>query len=173
MFNKKEHIFKSFVEFQFGALKELMLSSKSIKHEILQVQKSNLEEFNDLGVKLKALIDATGDYHIVLTENRRMFNERQELKGNIRVYCRMRPFLPGQAAKHTMVEYIGEHGELAVVNPSKQGKDRRRNFKFNKIFVISSVYNHIDISIPFILSPISDSYKGTVLYLLPPEAAKP
>ncbi|KAJ6759793.1 KINESIN-4-LIKE ISOFORM X1 [Salix purpurea] len=134
MFNKKEHIFKSFVEFQFGALKELMLSSKSIKHEILQVQKSNLEEFNDLGVKLKALIDATGDYHTVLAENRRMFNELQELKGNIRVYCRIRPFLPGQAAKHTTVEYIGEHGELAVVNPSKQGKDRRRNFKFNKIF---------------------------------------
>ncbi|KAJ6759770.1 KINESIN-LIKE PROTEIN KIN-14P [Salix purpurea] len=134
MFNKKEHIFKSFVEFQFGALKELMLSSKSIKHEILQVQKSNLEEFNDLGVKLKALIDATGDYHIVLAENRRMFNELQELKGNIRVYCRIRPFLPGQAAKHTTVEYIGEHGELAVVNPSKQGKDRRCNFKFNKIF---------------------------------------
>uniref|UniRef100_A0A6N2KFI1 Kinesin motor domain-containing protein n=1 Tax=Salix viminalis TaxID=40686 RepID=A0A6N2KFI1_SALVM len=54
--------------------------------------------------------------------------------GNIRVYCRIRPFLPGQAAKHTTIEYIGEHGELAVVNPSKQGKDRRRNFKFNKIF---------------------------------------
>uniref|UniRef100_A0A6N2KFE2 RNA helicase n=1 Tax=Salix viminalis TaxID=40686 RepID=A0A6N2KFE2_SALVM len=49
--------------------------------------------------------------------------------GNIRVYCRIRPFLPGQAAKHTTIEYIGEHGELAVVNPSKQGKDRRRNFK--------------------------------------------
>uniref|UniRef100_A0A6N2KDJ1 Kinesin motor domain-containing protein n=1 Tax=Salix viminalis TaxID=40686 RepID=A0A6N2KDJ1_SALVM len=50
------------------------------------------------------------------------------------VYCQIRPFLPGQAAKHTTVEYIGEHGELAIVNPSKQGKDRRRNFKFNKIF---------------------------------------
>ncbi|KAJ6340117.1 hypothetical protein OIU77_007963 [Salix suchowensis] len=126
MFNKKEHIFKSFVEFQFGALKELMLSSKSIKHEILQVQKSNLEEFNDRGVKLKALIDATGDYHIVLAENRRMFNELQELKGNIRVYCQIRPFLLGRL-QNTMVE-------LAIVNPSKQGKDRRRNFKFNKIF---------------------------------------
>ncbi|XP_061953051.1 kinesin-like protein KIN-14K [Populus nigra] len=133
-FNKKEHIFKSFVELQFGALKELRLSSNSIKHEILEVQQSYLEEFNGLGVKLKALIDATGDYHIVLAENRRMFNELQELKGNIRVYCRIRPFLPGYGEKHTTVEYIGEHGELAVVNPSKQGKDRRRNFKFNKVF---------------------------------------
>ncbi|KAJ6969447.1 hypothetical protein NC653_034086 [Populus alba x Populus x berolinensis] len=134
MFNKKEHIFKSFVELQFGALKELRLSSKSIKHEILEVQQSYLEEFNGLGVKLKALIDATGDYHTVLAENRRMFNELQELKGNIRVYCRIRPFLPGHGEKHSTVEYIGEHGELAVVNPSKQGKDRRRNFKFNKVF---------------------------------------
>uniref|UniRef100_A0A6N2LM92 Kinesin motor domain-containing protein n=1 Tax=Salix viminalis TaxID=40686 RepID=A0A6N2LM92_SALVM len=117
MFNKKEHIFKSFVEFQFGALKYSL----------------SIYAFSD-GVKLKALIDATGDYHIVLAENRRMFNELQELKGNIRVYCQIRPFLPGQAAKHTTVEYIGEHGELAIVNPSKQGKDRRRNFKFNKIF---------------------------------------
>ena len=54
--------------------------------------------------------------------------------GNIRVYCRIRPFLPGQVAKQTAVEYIGENGEVAVVNPSKQGKDRRRNFKFNKVF---------------------------------------
>jgi kinesin family protein C2/C3 len=54
--------------------------------------------------------------------------------GNIRVYCRIRPFLPGQVAKQTAVEYIGENGEVAVVNPSKQGKDKRRNFKFNKVF---------------------------------------
>jgi hypothetical protein len=32
-------------------------------------------------VTLKALIDATGDYHFVVAENRRMFNELQELKG--------------------------------------------------------------------------------------------
>lgn len=54
--------------------------------------------------------------------------------GNIRVYCRIRPFLPGQSQKQTTIEYIGENGELLVVNPSKQGKDGRRMFKFNKVF---------------------------------------
>lgn len=54
--------------------------------------------------------------------------------GNIRVYCRIRPFLPGQSKKQTIVEYIGENGELVIVNPSKQGKDSRRSFKFNKVF---------------------------------------
>lgn len=54
--------------------------------------------------------------------------------GNIRVYSRIRPFLPGQSQKLTTIEYIGENGELVVTNPSKQGKDSHRLFKFNKVF---------------------------------------
>lgn len=50
------------------------------------------------------------------------------------MYCRIRPFLPGQSKKQTIIEYIGENGELVIVNPSKQGKDSRRLFKFNKVF---------------------------------------
>ena len=50
------------------------------------------------------------------------------------MYCRIRPFLPGQSEKHTTIEYIGENGELVVINPAKQGKDNRRMFKFNKVF---------------------------------------
>lgn len=56
--------------------------------------------------------------------------------GNIRVYCRIRPFLPGQSKKQTTIEYIGENGELVIANPSKQGS--RRLFKFNKVFSPSS-----------------------------------
>lgn len=55
-------------------------------------------------------------------------------QGNIRVYCRIRPFLPGQIQKQTTVEYIGENGDLVVANPSKHRKDSRKLFKFNKVF---------------------------------------
>jgi len=54
--------------------------------------------------------------------------------GNIRVYCRVRPFLAGQSAKQTTIEYIGENGELLIANPNKQGKDTQRMFNFNKVF---------------------------------------
>lgn len=54
--------------------------------------------------------------------------------GNIRVYCRIRPFLPGQKEKQSIIDYIGENGELIVANPSKPGKESRRNFKFNKVY---------------------------------------
>lgn len=57
------------------------------------------------------------------------------MTGNIRVYCRIRPFLPGQKGNDTFVDRINrEDGELVVVNPSKTGKDGQRMFKFNKVF---------------------------------------
>uniref|UniRef100_A0A5B7A1Q7 Kinesin-like protein n=1 Tax=Davidia involucrata TaxID=16924 RepID=A0A5B7A1Q7_DAVIN len=133
--NKKEHIYQIFTEFQLGALRELRFASQSIKQEILKTQKSYSEEFHGLGIKTKALADASENYHSVLAENRRMYNELQDLKGNIRVYCRIRPFLPGQKGKQSTIEYIGENGELVLVNnPSKQGKDGHRSFKFNKVY---------------------------------------
>lgn len=54
--------------------------------------------------------------------------------GTIRVYCRVRPFLPGQSNGQSTVDYIGENGNIMIVNPLKQGKDSRRIFTFNKVF---------------------------------------
>ena len=50
------------------------------------------------------------------------------------MFCRVRPFLPGQGAPNTVVEYVGEDGELVVTNPTKPGKDGLRKFRFNKVY---------------------------------------
>ncbi|KAK3039442.1 hypothetical protein RJ639_029241, partial [Escallonia herrerae] len=131
---KKEHNYQIFTGFQLGALRELRSASQSIRQEITKTQKSYSEEFNRLGTNVKALKNAAESYYAVLAENRKLHNEVQELKGNIRVYCRIRPFLSGQMGKQSIVEYVGENGELAVVNPSKHGKEGRRSFKFNKVY---------------------------------------
>lgn len=98
------------------------------------------------------------NYHQVLAENRRLFNEVQDLKGNIRVYCRIRPLLPGQSGKQSIIERIGDDGQLVVTNPSKQGKDGHRMFKFNKVYGLAAsqemVYSDIQ---PFIRS-VLDGY---------------
>ncbi|KAL9438255.1 hypothetical protein AB3S75_024014 [Citrus x aurantiifolia] len=132
--SRKESIYQSFMDLQHGALRELRFSSDSIKQEISKAQQSHADDLYCLGVRLKALAGAAENYHAVLAENRRLFNEVQDLKGNIRVYCRIRPFLPGQTKKQTTIEYIGENGELIFANPSKPGKDGQRMFKFNKVF---------------------------------------
>jgi hypothetical protein len=48
----------------------------------------------------------------------------------------VRPFLTYELGRPTTVDYIGENGEIVLVNPSKPGggKETRRTFTFNKVF---------------------------------------
>lgn len=47
-----------------------------------------LDVHNFVGLDLKGLVDAAENYHGVLAENQKLFNEVQELKGNsCAVYC--------------------------------------------------------------------------------------
>nr|VDC59419.1 unnamed protein product [Brassica rapa] len=155
---KKECTYQSFIDNQFGALQALNATSVSIKQEVLRTQKKYFEDLNYYGLKLKGVADAAKNYHVVLEENRRLYNEVQELKGNIRVYCRIRPFLPGQNSKQTSIEYIGENGELVVANPFKQGKDTHRLFKFNKVFGQASTQEEVFLDTRPLIRSILDGY---------------
>ncbi|XP_062206833.1 kinesin-like protein KIN-14C [Phragmites australis] len=134
LWSRKANIFQSFMDNQKLSIKDIRISSQSIKQEMFALQMKWRDEISSIGHDLKGLVDAADNYHKVLSENQKLFNEVQELKGNIRVYCRVRPFLPGQDGKSTTVDYIGENGEIFISNPSKQGKDGYRMFKFNKVF---------------------------------------
>ncbi|EEF30221.1 kinesin heavy chain, putative [Ricinus communis] len=158
LWKKKELIFQNLVEFQLGALQELRLSSDGIKREILRTQRSYSEDFNSLGLKFRALVDASENYHLVLAENRKMFNELQDLKGNIRVYCRIRPLLKEHAGKNTTIEHIGENGELIVANPSKQGKDGHRLFRFNIVYGSDSTQAEVFSDTQPLIRSVLDGY---------------
>ncbi|MCE3216440.1 hypothetical protein HAX54_006507, partial [Datura stramonium] len=155
---KKEHIYQIFTEFQLGALRELRFSSQSIRQEVVKTQKSYSEEFNQLGEKVRALGHAAANYSVILAENSKLHNEVQELKGNIRVYCRIRPFLHGQKEKQSVVQYIGENGELIVVNPSKQGKEGHRSFKFNKVYSPAATQADVYSDIQPLIQSVLDGY---------------
>ncbi|KAL7123012.1 hypothetical protein ACP275_01G079700 [Erythranthe tilingii] len=131
---RKEQSYMHCIDSQFGSIQEMRLASELVKQEVSKLKNTYAAEFYNFGLNLKGLIDAAQSYHSVLEENRKLYNEVQDLKGNIRVYCRIRPFLSGQNGKQTTIEYIGENGELVVINPSKPGKDTHRLFKFNKVF---------------------------------------
>ncbi|GKU95265.1 hypothetical protein SLEP1_g8646 [Rubroshorea leprosula] len=154
----RERIYRSFIDQQFGALKELREASESIKHDVLKTKRRYIEEFSFLGVKLKGLVDAAENYHTVLAENRKLYNEVQDLKGNIRVYCRIRPFLPGQSKKQTTMEFVGDNGELVVANPSKQGKDTHRLFKFNKVFGPTASQEEVFLDTQPLIRSVLDGY---------------
>jgi kinesin family protein C2/C3 len=133
IWEQKEIRLNQFIGLQIQNIQDLRLSSVSIRHEILHCQKRWSEEICDLGQSLKVLTNAAENYHATLEENRKLFNEVQELKGNIRVHCRIRPFLPGEDQTSTTIEYVGDNGELILANPAKRGKEGHKLFKFNKV----------------------------------------
>ncbi|XP_073128123.1 kinesin-like protein KIN-14C isoform X2 [Henckelia pumila] len=161
--NKKERVYYTFTEAQLGALRELRFASESIRQEIAGTQKSYSEDFSILGTRIKAMDEAAKNYHSLLAENRKMHNELQELKGNIRVYCRVRPFLPGQKQKQSTVEYIGENGEIVVSNPSKQGKEARRSFKFNKVYSPTATQAEVFADTQPLIQSVLDGYNVCIL----------
>lgn len=115
-------------------LQELKLQYLETKGEVKEIQSIWEEELYRLEHYIKNLEVASSSYQKVLEENRVLYNQVQDLKGTIRVYCRVRPFLSGQSNGQSTVDYIGENGNIMVANPFKQGKDARKMFLFNKVF---------------------------------------
>ncbi|XP_075473376.1 kinesin-like protein KIN-14I [Primulina tabacum] len=71
------------------------------------------EKMQNLGLHIHRLAQDASGYHRVLEENRKFYNQVQDLKGNIRVYCRVRFFLSGQFNSLSSVEQI-EEGSITV-----------------------------------------------------------
>ncbi|KAJ6354182.1 hypothetical protein OIU76_003096 [Salix suchowensis] len=119
------------VERQQKDIKELKLTLHCTKEGMHFLQMKYLEEFNNLGKHLHGLAHAASGYQRVLEENRKLYNQVQDLKGNIRVYCRVRPFLTGQPNRFGAVDRLDE-GSITIITPSKYGKEGRKSFSFNK-----------------------------------------
>ncbi|KAB1206128.1 Kinesin-4 [Morella rubra] len=122
--------------------KELRHILQSTKAGMQILQNEYLEEFNNLGTHLHGLAQAASRYQKVLEENRKLYNQVQDLKGNIRVYCRVRPFLPGQPNRASTVDHI-EEGNITIIAPSKYSKEGRKSFTFNKVFGPSATQGEV------------------------------
>ncbi|PPD96781.1 hypothetical protein GOBAR_DD06187 [Gossypium barbadense] len=122
------------LDLQQREIQDIKLDFQQTKLEVKQIHSNWEEELKRLVHHIKGLEVASSSYHKVLEENRMLYNQVQDLKGTIRVYCRVRPFLQGQTNGQSTVDYIGENGNIMIVNPLKQGKDARKVFSFNKVF---------------------------------------
>ncbi|KAI9119983.1 hypothetical protein K1719_008952 [Acacia pycnantha] len=132
------------------------------KMEVKQIQSEWEREMGRLEHHIKGLEAAASSYHKVLEENRQLYNQVQDLKGSIRVYCRVRPFLPGQLNVKSTVDYIGEGGNIMIVNPLKQGKDARRVFQFNKVFATNVTQEQIYVDTQPLIRSVLDGYNACI-----------
>ncbi|KAK4355644.1 hypothetical protein RND71_024615 [Anisodus tanguticus] len=123
---------KSLVRHTSDSAKNLKQTLLTTKAGMQFMQMKFHEEMHNIGMHINGLAHAASGYHRVLEENRKLYNQVQDLKGSIRVYCRVRPFLPGQSNSASSVDHIDD-GTITISIPSKNGRGRK-SFNFNKIF---------------------------------------
>ncbi|KAK9798229.1 hypothetical protein WJX73_010651 [Symbiochloris irregularis] len=86
--------------------------------------------YADMQAQVEDVQLALTSHQEVVEENKRLYNQVLDLKGNIRVFCRVRPpGTTGDPAPSCME--LGVDGEVAAYNP-RDGK--RRLFKFDRVF---------------------------------------
>ncbi|XP_021741019.1 kinesin-like protein KIN-14L isoform X1 [Chenopodium quinoa] len=127
--------------------------------EDLQSQMSN-----DL-MHLESLIEEMSGpalgYEKVIKENRKLYNMAQDLKGYVRVYCRIRPILNTEAKN--VVDFVGQDGSLVIVDPSKPRHDGRKIFRFNQLYGPTSTQDELFKEIQPLIRSVMDGYNVCIL----------
>ena len=98
------------------------------------------------------------------TENalrRSLFNQVQELKGNIRVYCRVRPFSSAETEEGVLpgIQFSGDHDDVIVTNPKNsmaQAADKK--FEFEHTFKPDATQGAVFEEVKGLVTSVLDGY---------------
>ncbi|XP_024030711.1 kinesin-like protein KIN-14F [Morus notabilis] len=150
----KQHMLVEQQQRDIQDLKHILHNTKA-GMQFLQVKYQ--EEFDNLGKHLHSLAYAASGYQRVLEENRKLYNQVQDLRGNIRVYCRVRPFLAEQPNRLSTVEHIDE-GNITIITPAKYCKEGHKSFTFNKLFGPSATQDEVFADTRPLIRSVLDGY---------------
>ncbi|CAI9099881.1 OLC1v1036765C1 [Oldenlandia corymbosa var. corymbosa] len=128
----------------------------SAKKEFQQLQIQLQRDLQLVGGQVQEMSFAAQKYHKVVEENRNLYNMVQDLKGNIRVYCRIRPLFRVEAK--SCIDFVGEDGSLVVADPLKPQKDGRRVFEFNRVFGPSATQEDVFADTRPLIRSVMDGY---------------
>ncbi|KAJ7515478.1 hypothetical protein O6H91_22G014400 [Diphasiastrum complanatum] len=137
------------------AFKNIRAILDAIRQDVLNMKLGRQEEMEALQSKLERLTGAAAGYYQMQAENRALYNEVEELKGKIRVYCRVRPF---QSATQGIVDFIGENGDILIRNPFKQERDGQKLFNFNKVYPASASQEEIFLNSRQLIRSVLDGF---------------
>ncbi|CAL9206860.1 unnamed protein product [Musa hybrid cultivar] len=154
----KEKLLKQHLLFdrQKREIQELKGALQTTRAGMELMTTQHAQEFSNLGKHMQVLAQAASGYHKVLEENRKLYNQVQDLKGNIRVYCRVRPFLPRQSSSMSTVGHIDD-GNIMIITPSKYGKGHK-SFSFNKVFGLFATQEEVFSDTQPLIRSVLDGY---------------
>ncbi|KAF7817955.1 kinesin-like protein KIN-14I [Senna tora] len=144
------------VERQHGEIQALKIMAHHTRSGMQLFQKKYQEELIYLSKHVHSLASAASGYQRVLEENRKLYNQLQDLKGNIRVYCRVRPFF-GQVNNAGIVGSL-EEGSISLIIPSKYGKEGKKIFNFNRVFGPTATQAEVFADMQPLIRSVLDGY---------------
>ncbi|KAH7296834.1 hypothetical protein KP509_26G041000 [Ceratopteris richardii] len=153
--SKKQAQMLSMQQKELQGLKHILDITKLEVHNMRSECNKDME---NLDSTVQHLAQAATKYHKVLAENRELYNQVQDLKGNIRVFCRVRPFHPDQIGNRSTIDYIGEDGSIVIANPLKVGKDQRKSFTFNRVFNPSAAQEEVFLDTQPLIRSVLDGF---------------
>ncbi|KAI3752562.1 hypothetical protein L2E82_24596 [Cichorium intybus] len=148
---------KGLVERQDKDLQQLRTTISTAKAEVHTWKTACQEDSENLGGNVRTLCQAAAGYNKVLEENRKLYNTVQDLKGNIRGYCRIRPPLPGQENRPTSIDYTDKE-TVTIILPAKSGKEGRKASMFNNVFGPSSTQEEVFSDIQPLIRSVPDGF---------------
>jgi kinesin family member C1 len=152
----------------------LEVSMRSLRAHIDFLESDNKSQSNafvDLETRLQNALRATAEANEKLREEeslrRKLHNQVQELKGNIRVFCRVRPALDSDAAQEVArinypdtgadskeVEVLGQDEKSSLGNITT----KKNTFSFDRVFIPTSVNAEIFDEISQLVQSALDGY---------------
>ncbi|KAH7355526.1 P-loop containing nucleoside triphosphate hydrolase protein [Pyrenochaeta sp. MPI-SDFR-AT-0127] len=147
-------------------------SNKAMKEKIDFLEsdsQAQSQAFNDLHQRMQDAIEAAERAHDKLrqeeTLRRKLFNQVQELKGNIRVMCRVRPAHDSETdpAQISFPDVDTDSKEVSVLGPNKQsamGKDTTTAYaySFDRVFGPASQNGEVFEEISQLVQSALDGY---------------
>lgn len=174
--------FRSTVSSQEGAVNALKSQVAAVEVKLKAQSDISLERSNEI-VAFKATIEKQmqeigkleGQAHLDEDERRKLHNALQELKGNIRVFCRVRPVLSseakmvsGTAADGSVFQYHTKSRGISAVMPGldagssmdgQPGSSNAKNYTFDRVFGPTSTQEDVFGEISQLVQSALDGYR--------------
>uniref|UniRef100_A0A0E0BZV2 Kinesin-like protein n=1 Tax=Oryza meridionalis TaxID=40149 RepID=A0A0E0BZV2_9ORYZ len=140
---------------QESELLELKTMFQEVKIDFRTLKTQFQDGIIKLGDNVQGLSKAALGYNQAVKENKSLYNMLQELRGNIRVFCRIRPLINSESI--SSIEHIGNDGSIMVCDPLKL-QTTRKIFQFNKIFGPTTTQDEIYKETQSLIRSVMDGY---------------
>jgi len=154
--------------------KDISQSFTTLQKEMSEIRRAKIEELektNEFFPNMKDLLTRAFGFHqnlvdglmekykTELTMRRKYFNMLQDLRGNIRVFCRVRPLLPFEIKKgYGECITFPEEGSLMI----KDDKDQNLKFEFDQVYIPATTQEKVSEDTCEYVQSVMDGYNVSI-----------